>query len=126
MDWKSSPQPLKLLWAVLLTGQLFFKFMFLLLAGFIFRIPLLGFYAKILMRKHPWFKGEDNISMVIDHKSFIRVFTYFTNELWYRTAIVGQSPPDVDIINLQTKDLHSLRALERHGRPLVVSFGSCT
>ena len=125
-DWKASPQPLRFFWAILVTGHLCLKFTVMTIMGMIYRIPVLGTFVRNIMKKHPLFKGEENMTMIIDLKAYIKDFQYFKNELIHRTAITGRPAPDVEIINLQTKEVHWLRSLERVGRPLVVSFGSCT
>ena len=71
-------------------------------------------------------KGNEDMTIVINHKTFSRAFKNFKNELIHRKAITGSPAPDVEIINLKTKELHSLRSLEKPGRPLELIFGSCT
>ena len=100
--------------------------MIISLAIIILRLPLIGVYAINILHKQPWFKGKDNIPVKVNHKTFVRIYKCFKYEVFHRTAIASRPAPEAEIINLHTKEPHSLRSLERYGRPLVVSFGSYT
>ncbi|KAK3105703.1 hypothetical protein FSP39_003838 [Pinctada imbricata] len=124
-DWKARSFPVRCICAVILILKILLRLCFVSFAGIILRIPVLKdfFHHKI---RHYSYKGMETATMVVNFSTFVRTLKNLVNEAWNRVAILGKEAPDVELLNLQTKEFQNLRSLQRTGRPLVVIFGSCT
>ncbi|KAK3106544.1 hypothetical protein FSP39_022317 [Pinctada imbricata] len=127
-DWKSrSPGP-RLIAGILLCVRYMFNLLVLSLIGILMCIPYIrGFMSKKMKENNPY-EGTEHTTLIIDRKAILKELQCCLSELWYREAVTGSKAPNVEILNLQTKEWVKLLNLQvgRKNRPLVVCFGSCT
>jgi hypothetical protein len=124
-DWRAQSQPK---WTLLMLWKCFMlAFRVVLMSIVILNVPFLA--RKIVAavkgkkKKTP---AAENITVTFTYKTITTEIKSYTTEIFQRSAIVGKEAPNLKLVDVKTEKMVKLLYFQKHGRPLIVNFGSCT
>jgi len=70
--------------------------------------------------------GTNNLKMDLSFNMVIFYWTFNYNDIMVKEAELFKKAPVTTVVDPKTNSLVNLLSLQKQGRPLVISFGSCT